>query len=224
MKKLTKGYVDGLRPSNKEDFYWDCELTGFGVKVFPSGTKSFVVQYRTPERRTRRYTIGKLGDALTPDQARRVAKDLLASVVKGADPQGDVEKRREAWTVNDLMDAYLASETFAGKAKSTRGADYGRINRHVRPLIGTRFADRVTTEELRRMHRAIVEGKTGLFYNEHTADGLIDAIRRFEEWEPDFRPEDAVANAARFSPQVFETGFRAALDYFRQREIDSWVR
>jgi len=160
MRKLTKSYVDGLRPSNKEDFYWDCELTGFGVKVFPSGTKSFVVQYRTPEGRTRRYTIGKLSDALTPDQARRVAKDLLASVVKGGDPQGDVEKRREAWTVNELMDAYLASEAFAGKAKSTRGADYGRINRHVRPLIGTRFADRVTTEELRRMHRAIVEGKT----------------------------------------------------------------
>ena len=66
---------------------------------------------------------------------------------------------------------------------------------------------------------SVIDGKTGLFYMDHSADGLVDAIRRFEEWEPDFRPADAIANAQRFSPQAFATGFQAALDYFHTREL-----
>lgn len=66
---------------------------------------------------------------------------------------------------------------------------------------------------------SVVEGKTGLFYQDHNADGLIDAIHRFEEWESDFRPADAVENAQRFSPEVFDRRFREALEFYRNREM-----
>ena len=49
----------------------------------------------------------------------------------------------------------------------------------------------------------------------------MDAIRRFEEWEPDFRPENAIANARRFSPANFDKGFREAVEYFRTRELQA---
>jgi hypothetical protein len=62
MPKLTKRYIDSLRPnSNSADlFAWDSELRGFGVRMKPSGNASFLVQYRTGQRKTRRYAFGKV--------------------------------------------------------------------------------------------------------------------------------------------------------------------
>ena len=68
-EKLTKRVVDALKapePSKvgvkvRESFVWDRELRGFGVQVMPSGLKSFVIHYRTPEGRHRRVVIGRYG-------------------------------------------------------------------------------------------------------------------------------------------------------------------
>ncbi|TYC62104.1 DUF4102 domain-containing protein [Zoogloea oleivorans] len=160
MTRLTKTTVDAEQPTDKERFVWDSELKGFGLKIFPTGAKSFVVQYRTAEGRTRRYTVGKYSSNLTADQARKIAKGLLADVTRGADPQAEVKARREAWTVNQLLDAYLASPAFADKADSTRPIDLGRINHHLRPLLGSRFADQITSDDIKRARTAITDGKT----------------------------------------------------------------
>ena len=86
MAKITKRAVDALRPKAGGDvFAWDSELRGFGVRVKPSGTKAFLIQYRNAHGRTRRMVVGKVG-TLTPDQARDIARDRLAAVAKGADP------------------------------------------------------------------------------------------------------------------------------------------
>lgn len=63
---------------------------------------------------------------------------------------------------------------------------------------------------------SIVEGRTGLFFDRQTPAALIEAMDRFEKWLPHFRPEDAVRNAARFSPEVFAEGIVAAIDHYRQ--------
>ena len=74
--KITKTLVDASEPTDKVLFVWDLEIKGFGLRVMPSGVKSFVFQYRTPEGRTRRATIGKYSVMLTADQARKKAKAL----------------------------------------------------------------------------------------------------------------------------------------------------
>ncbi len=158
--KLTKTTVEAAQPGQKETFLWDSELKGFGLKIFPSGVKTFIFQYRTREGRTRRYTIGKYSDALTADQARRKAKDFAYEVHAGRDPMGEKQARRRALTVGELLDAYLASEAFASKAQSTRAVDRGRIERHLRPLLGRHIADTLTAEDVKRAHKAIAEGKT----------------------------------------------------------------
>ncbi|AUN94821.1 site-specific integrase [Pseudazoarcus pumilus] len=160
MPKLTKAFVEKLQIPDREVFAWDDEIKGFGIKIFPSGARSFVYQYRSPEGRTRRLTIGKLSDTLTTDMARRKAKELAFQVHSGKDPQGEKQERRKAETVGDLLDAYLDSEAFQAKADSTRTVDRGRIERHLRPTMGKHFADRVTPEMVKRMHREITEGKT----------------------------------------------------------------
>ena len=66
----------------------------------------------------------------------------------------------EAATVGDLLDAYLASESFKDKALSTQSIDRGRIERHLRPLLGKRHAHLLTDNDIRRALAAIRDGKT----------------------------------------------------------------
>lgn len=96
---ITKQAVDCLKPSGREEYLWDSKLSGFGVKVMPSGAKSYLVQYRMGGRGapTRRYTLGKHGAPWTPAKAREEAERILTEVRKGADPQeGKAKKRQEA--------------------------------------------------------------------------------------------------------------------------------
>lgn len=160
MPKLTKRLVEDQRPESAARFVWDTDVKGFGLKVFPSGAKAFVFQYRTQEGRTRRLTIGKLSDTLTADAARKIAKIKLGEVLNGADPQGDKRARREALTLDMVFDDYLQSDAFKGKADSTQATDKGRINRHLRPLLGSMYADKLTTADVRRMVKDIAAGKT----------------------------------------------------------------
>src|SRR5262245_20601978 len=110
MPKITKRLVDGLEPdpAGRDVFCWDSELRGFGIRLKPSGTGAFLIQYRNKDGRTRRLVLGKLG-TLTPDEARDLARDHLASVAKGSDPSHERHQRREAKTVAEVCDDYLAA-------------------------------------------------------------------------------------------------------------------
>src|SRR6478752_4603686 len=85
MTKITKRIVDAVRPSGKEVFLWDDETPGFGLRVKLTGAKSFIIQYRNAQGRSRRLTLGRYG-VLTVDEARRKARLSLASVLAGEDP------------------------------------------------------------------------------------------------------------------------------------------
>jgi hypothetical protein len=89
MAKIMKRTVDALRPEPHRDvFAWDSELRGFGVRVKPSGVKTFLIQYRNVEGRTRRLVLGQYG-ALTPEVARDLARMKLTAVASGEDPSAE---------------------------------------------------------------------------------------------------------------------------------------
>lgn len=159
MASLNKKLIDALHPTGDRMFAWDDKIAGFGLVIQPSGSKSYCFQYRNAEGQSRRITIGKHGP-LTPDQARDLARDLAHAVHRGEDPAGDKRARRSALTVGEVFDAYLRSPKYLSKAPETRSIDKGRIDRHLRPLLGTRTADKLKPDEIRRAHTAIVSGKT----------------------------------------------------------------
>lgn len=104
---IRKTSVDALRSAGGKDAYlWDARLTGFGVKVTPTGSKTYLVQYRMGGRSspTRRYTIGKHG-RWTPERARSEARRILGLIETGVDPQqSKAQERREV--VDLAFDAY----------------------------------------------------------------------------------------------------------------------
>src|SRR5215204_1156791 len=83
-----------LLPGQEDGFTWDDELPGFGVRLRTSRkrasgvSRSWIVQYRNESGGTRRTTIGSV-DVLSPDEARKQAKTILAKVELGGDPQAE---------------------------------------------------------------------------------------------------------------------------------------
>jgi len=169
MPKLTKRFIDTLQPDigGGDVFAWDSELRGFGIRVKPSGSASFLVQYRTGQGKTRRYAFGKVG-TLTPEEARTKARRLLAEVEEGSDPSAQRHETREALSVAELCTQYLEAAR-AGlvttrfrkpKRPSTIINDEGRIARHIVPLLGSAAARDLTRPAVQRMADAIAVGKT----------------------------------------------------------------
>jgi integrase len=109
---ITKTLVDGLAPAAAEYTVWDSKLPGFGVRVRPTGAKSFVIVYRAGSGRTaptRRFTIAAVGK-LAPDLARTQAKILLGAIANGADPAGEKRSQRpvpDRLTFEELAQKYL---------------------------------------------------------------------------------------------------------------------
>lgn len=172
MEKLTKRAVDALKPSKvgikvSENFLWDQELRGFGVRVSPAGLKSFIVQYRTSEGRHRRTVIGRYG-LMTVEQARLKAHGMLVTVSNGIDPAAEPEPDPNAISVADLCDWYLA-EADAGRIlgrrrrpikASTLNMDKSRIESHIKPLLGKRQVGSLKLGDIEGAQADIATGKT----------------------------------------------------------------
>jgi len=147
---------------------WDSVVPGFIARRQKGESVAYVLMYRTREGRRRRYTIGRHGAPWTPDSARKEAQRLLGEIVKGADPAGNKRETREAMTMAELCDSYLADAdagrllTRRGNAKkaSTLTIDRGRIERHLKPLIGRMAVSTVERRDVERFMHAVAEGKT----------------------------------------------------------------
>jgi integrase len=162
--KLTKTSIDLAIAKRAPILLWDTTTTGFGAKVSSSGLCSFIVQYRLPggrRGRTRRVTIGRFGAPWTVDTARHRAKEILGEAVLGSDPADKKAKLGRTITVAQLCDRYLAEGT-ATKKPSTLRSDRGRINRHIKVLLGKKLISEVTRTDVRRFLKEVSEGKTAV--------------------------------------------------------------
>ena len=109
---LTKRTIEALMPQARPWIAWDTDVTGFGVKVHPTGTKSFVLNYRARaggrRARNRRVVIGD-ANWVAPDHARRRARELLDRVAVGEDPADARTAARRLPTLAEAFEEYLAS-------------------------------------------------------------------------------------------------------------------
>lgn len=154
MAKLTKRTVDTANPTSKPRFVWDGELTGFGLRVLPTGVKSFVVQYRTATGRSRRMTLGRYG-ALTPDEARKLARTALLEVSQGGDPVADRQSRRHAETMRELLQRYLVEHVEVHNKSRTQAEVRRLVEKIIEPAIGHLAVKSVTRSDIEKLHRSL---------------------------------------------------------------------
>src|SRR4029079_6385608 len=151
---------------SRDIFAWCSATPGFGARIYPSSRIVFIAQVRVG-RAQRRVKIGTCGP-YTVEQARAQAEGIIRAAAEGRDPQREKTERREALTVSELCDEYLDTAK-AGrvltrfghpKKASTLSIDFGRVERHIKPLIGRLIARELTTADVQRMMDAIAAGKT----------------------------------------------------------------
>jgi len=159
-ERLTKTLVDRLAPDETEYVAWCGKLAGFGCRVWPSGKKVFIVFYRAGGRssKLRKKSIGTYG-MVTVEQARREAEKYLASAQLGQDLVGEERKAKAEMTVSDLCDEYL-EHGVSLKKPSTIATDIGRINGHIRPLLGKKKLSAITRTDIERFLNDVAKGKT----------------------------------------------------------------
>src|SRR5262245_47363840 len=153
-QRITKRLVDGLKAAAEDYFVWDNTLRGFGLRLQPTGAKSYVVKYRAGSGRgapTRRVTLGR-AEALTPDEARALARKTLGAVAHGSDPAALKAAERRASTLRELAEIFLAEHVEA-KRKGTTAAHYRSLLKNVvLPDLGSRKAEQVTPSDLAKLH------------------------------------------------------------------------
>ncbi|PTM50416.1 site-specific integrase [Phreatobacter oligotrophus] len=167
--KLTKRSVDAITPRATEFCVWDAEVSGFGVRVRPSGAMSYLAMYRTGGRNSplRKVTLGSVGK-LTVEEARAAARTILAKAELGEDVAEQLSNARKAETISDLCDLYfkeaergvLIGKRGKPKKASTLTSDRGRITRHIKPLLGRKTVQEVTKADVERFLRDVASGRT----------------------------------------------------------------
>ncbi len=156
--KLTKRRIDEAKPIAKRTVLWDSEVHGFGLRVTPAGERTYVLKYRHRGGQ-RWFSIGRHGSPWTLEQARKEAQRLLGEVARGDDPAATKGADRQALNVAQLCDLYLA-EGASHKKPLTLKADVGRIEHHIKPLLGRKRVDAISRGDVERLIVDVIAGKT----------------------------------------------------------------
>lgn len=150
MAKLTKRAVDALEPAAKDYFVWDSQIAGFGLRVMPSGAKTYQAQYRKGGR-TRRVSVGRHGK-ITVEEARKLAKEIMGQVAKGENPAEDISQHRKAPTIAALCERFFEAHA-KERCKPSTQKEYRRaIDLFIVPAIGSFKVVDVERRDIAELH------------------------------------------------------------------------
>lgn len=157
---LTKRIVDRAEPREKDYFLWDNRLSGFGVRIRPNGSKSFVVHKRpAPGKPQVRKSLGVYGSPLTLDVARAKASEILATLYF----EGELPNSKPATspTIEEFAQDYVRATSVRKKPK-TIDLESGLLKRQIIPLIGKMSVRALTKSDVSKMAHRIASGQTAV--------------------------------------------------------------
>lgn len=171
--KLTLRTIQAAAPSDQEYVLWDHELSCFGLRVRPGGSKTFIARTRVGKGRAAKkitITIGK-SELMTVEDARRKARTLIAEAVEGKEPASAAPKTALGpKTVAELCELWLEKGStrmrlrgkLAGKLRDPKNIaiDRGRIQAHILPLLGHRRLGELNASIIEGFRDAVARGDT----------------------------------------------------------------
>lgn len=148
--RLSKRTVEGLTPAETDYLVFDDAVTGFAIRVFPSGRKTFLVQYRSGGR-TRRVKIGSFG-GVTVDEARIEARKITGSVARKENPAETIAIERRAPTMAAVCERFMTDHV-AVKCKASTAVEYRRsVELFIKPAFGTHKVQDITRTDIANLH------------------------------------------------------------------------
>ncbi|MCB4771175.1 site-specific integrase [Ancylobacter sp. Lp-2] len=156
-----------LQPAEKPYIAFDATLKGFGVRVMPTGAMSYIVEYRPGSGgrsvAKRRVTVGQVGPAMSPEDARKAARDLLAGVLRGEDPAAGRTKERAMPSFAVFADTVLTEAEAIAEAQPDEAhlrpgtlRNYRSLMRqHLGVAIGSMKLDAITQADVAKLHRKV---------------------------------------------------------------------
>ena len=150
MPKLTKRHIDALPAREKEYFVWDDQLKGFGVRVYPNGGKRYVAQaFR--RGKTIRVQIGRY-EALAFEQAKARARQAVADIDDGRNPDNEKETERLSPTIAQLAERFL-EQYVPHHCKPRTQVEYRHaVNRYILPALGSIKLTALARDDVAALH------------------------------------------------------------------------
>ncbi|AZL16333.1 tyrosine-type recombinase/integrase [Rickettsiales endosymbiont of Stachyamoeba lipophora] len=174
--KLTKKEIDKFQYNGGWDVRWDTEVTGFGVRVYESGKKSYILSYRVSGRK-KLVVLGST-QVLTLDQARNMAKLHLAEVIKGNDPSESKGRGKKEVGFQEFCKIYI--ERHAKKHKKTWKEDQRKIEKHLLPIWKNMSLNSITKTDIMNLHIKI--GDNTPYEANRTINLLSTLFELAKEW------------------------------------------
>jgi integrase len=205
---ITKREIDAAeydRSGPGQQILYDGDLPGFGIRLYPSGKKAFVLRYRNAGGQLRFLTIGQYG-VLTLVQARDLARRALMEAKTGSDPAEERQEARSALSFAEFAKIYI--ERYARPHKRTWDEDQQRLEKWHLPAFGSKKLADIKRLDVQALHLKIGEKYP---YGANRNLALLSKIFSLAiEWG--YLPEGA-SNPAR-------KGIRK----FKERSRDRWVK
>ena len=150
---ISKRTVDGFSVKGREAVFWDRELPGFGVRVYPSGSKVYLAQSRGPAG-IRRVSLGRHGET-TAEEARKRAAAAIARIKRGEDPVARPLER--TLTVAELAERYMEAHVKVHCNAHTQWIYAGSLRNHILPALGGMAVASVGRAEVAALHYGMRE-------------------------------------------------------------------
>ena len=166
---ISRRTVEALPVGEREAVFWDRELSGFGVRVYPSGSKVYLVQTRAGGK-SRRVTIGRHG-LLTPEQARRKAAVLIAGIKAGEEPSRNGHASAGGPTLAVMGERYLREHVAVRCKPTTAGAYRHALNRFLLPAFGSLPLGAIGRDQVASLHYRLHKTPT-------MANRVVDTLSR----------------------------------------------
>ena len=152
MNTLSNRAVENLKVE-KDTVFWDRELSGFGVRIYPTGSKIYIAQVRGPEG-SKRITIGRHGVIRTAEARKRAAL-FIARVKSGEGPVKKPPKPARETSVGELAKRYMEEYAKVRYKPRTLASTRTVVHRHIVPSLGKLTLAAVQRAHITELHERL---------------------------------------------------------------------